>query len=74
MAADSLLFETNHNSCIKVSRRGRLEVTAAECVDSDIAVIAFVEDIVDTKIRSQRPVARRKFAAHAKIGYRISGH
>ncbi len=46
----------------------------AKGIDSYVAVITFVEDIVDTEIRSQRPVTLGKLMADAKIGYSVTGH
>ncbi len=51
MTTDSFLFIATDEPCIQVSGRSRLKKPIAEGIDSYVAVIVFVEDIVDTKIR-----------------------
>ena len=55
MAAGSFLFKANDDSCIQVSGRSRFKIPAAEGLDSYVAVVPFIEDIVDTKMARPQP-------------------
>ncbi len=55
MAAGSFLFKANDDSGINISRWRRFKIPAAEGVDSYVAVVPFIEDIVDTKMARPQP-------------------
>lgn len=72
-AGPALLLKAipNSDAAEEAAFRGGLEVAAAEGVDSNIGEIAFVEQVVDTDVGLDRPVAVAVGVASLKVTDRI---
>ena len=68
------LFEVNDDACVDVSCRSRLVKSSAESIDSYVAVVALVEDVVDTNVGPERPTFAYKLMANPKIRNGVTGH
>ena len=71
---DQFLFEAHDDSRINISGGSGFKVSTRRRVDPYIAVVALVEEIVDAKIRSSRPVAPSKLMANPEIRNGITRH